>query len=52
MTIRHIQIINVPSAVYTMFHICKASRDGSFFFLLKLILISYHHQSDSDTGQG
>ena len=26
------QIINVPVAVYTMFHICQASRDGSFFF--------------------
>ena len=25
------QIINVPVAVYTMFHICQASRDGSFF---------------------
>jgi hypothetical protein len=25
------QVINVPDAVYTMFHICQASRDGSFF---------------------
>ena len=24
------QIINVPVAVYTMFHIYQASRDGSF----------------------
>ena len=26
------QIINVPVAIYTMFYICHASRDGSFFF--------------------
>ena len=25
------QVINIPVAVYTMFHICQASYDGSFF---------------------
>ena len=37
--LRHVQgqfgiyghIINVPVAVYTMFHICQAFRDGSYF---------------------
>ena len=40
--LRHVQgqfgiygeIINVPVAVYTMFHICQASRDCSFFILM------------------
>ena len=43
--LRHIQeqfwiygkIINVPVAVYTMFHICQASRDGSFFIAIFIV---------------
>ena len=47
MQIRHVQgqfgiygqIINSPVALYTMFHICQASRDGKFIIIIIIIII-------------